>query len=367
MLEIGSGFTTPFLLSALHGTNTSKTRVLVTVDDMSHSEHSTVHTNIRAVRKSLETAAKIPADAFQMYGKGWTGINHEVRSPESAVGRALRKYASEGQRWSGFGMIWDDATSGHSLNQQHALWPLLRGDGTGIFLRHWTNIMWEPHETSPENEFVELTEPHKTHQCQVGIRRKLPVPGAPKPPSFPGVGQAEVAAVVRAVVRFVRPRHSVYGEGSPAWMVEMLQGAVAQNKKDAEWERELLLRPPMSAGSLAGRGDLWHHFHRLKRDYYREPHAPTVAVASKRSPITPEFGTISTEGKSISAVGREIGLLWAAMSAPGTIALHASCRTPNRKCRAQQEDATCSATEEASCAEGSVSAWVKVPIPPVCL
>ena len=109
VLEIGSGFTTPFLLSALHGgkANGNKTRVLVTVDDMSHAEHSTVHTNIRAVRGSLESPGRdtAPPDAFQMYGKGWTGINSEVRSPKSEVGLALRKYAGKGG-FQGFGVIW---------------------------------------------------------------------------------------------------------------------------------------------------------------------------------------------------------------------------------------------------------------------
>ena len=151
VLEIGSGFTTPFLLAALHGNHSRGTadkpnRVLITVDDMSHAEHSTVHTNIRAVRGSLATDA--PSDAFVLYGKGWKGIREQVRSTDSEIGKALRKHAAAGGRkegFQGFGVIWDDATSGHALGILEDLWPLLESDGTGLFLSHWSGIYWEPH------------------------------------------------------------------------------------------------------------------------------------------------------------------------------------------------------------------------------
>jgi len=111
VLELGSGFTTPFLLGALHGENKTKsgegeTRVLVTVDDMSHTEHSRVHQqievtktptyipttipffihyniffltlythNTQAVRSNF---GAVPQGAFQMHSKGWKGIASEV-------------------------------------------------------------------------------------------------------------------------------------------------------------------------------------------------------------------------------------------------------------------------------------------------
>ena len=278
-------------------------------------------------------------------------------------------------------MFWqDDATSGHALGQQHALWPLLSGDGSGLFLRHWTTLTWEPHDTSPENEFISLTEPHKTHQCQVGIRRKLPVPGAPKPPYFPNVGQAEVSALVRAIVRFVRPLHTVYGIDNPQWLIKLLEAAVDQNRKDWEWERDTLFRPPMSSsGGIGGRGDIWHNFHRLSREYYIQPHQPTLQPIKPIKPIKPrihkdkedpvkaaEFGAISSLGKSISDIGEELASLWSNLATPGTIVLHSPCPTESRKdsCKGSKEDKKCSNPDEAlpasSCRHGSVAQWVKV-------
>jgi len=146
---------------------------------------------------------------------------------KTVIGRALLKNKGRNNELiRGFGMIWDDATSGHALDILEQLWPLLREDGTGLFLSHWSGmywethanpkitltltlaltlgIYWEPHAKSPQNEFISLHEPHKNAQCSVMIRRKLRSFGSPAPEPV-SLGIAEVGGFVRALLRFVRP------------------------------------------------------------------------------------------------------------------------------------------------------------------
>ena len=56
-------------------------------------------------------------------------------------------------------------------------------------------------------------------------------------------------------------------ENIPTWLSVVIISAIGQNEADADWESTLVRNPPMGKG-LGGRGDLWHHFHRLEPKWY---------------------------------------------------------------------------------------------------